>query len=50
MSALDKMMRAMETGGRWDMARASYAYSRWHGLTRRDAFAGAWSLFWTWRK
>lgn len=30
----------------WLMARASYDYSRWHGLSIFDALQGAWELFW----
>ena len=37
------------SGGRigtaWRMAVASYAYSRSHGLSRRESLAGAWELF-----
>jgi len=46
---LDRMMRAMDTGNRWHMTLACYSYSRWHGLSRWDAFVGAWQLFWIWK-
>lgn len=49
MAMMDKLMLAIGTGKPLDMARASYAYSRAHGLTRSEAFAGAWELFWEYR-
>lgn len=49
MAMMGKIKRAMDSGKPLDMARASYAYSRAHGLTRREAFAGAWELFWEYR-
>ena len=47
---LDRVMLACETGKPWDMARASYAYSRAHGLTVREALAGAINIYLDYRK
>ena len=44
-----RAIKAKRRGGwtyAWFMARASYEYSRARGLTRREAFGGAWELFW----
>ena len=51
MTEKTKMWKALNSANRdwmfaWSMARASYEFSRSHGLTRRDSFAGAWELFW----
>lgn len=45
MRMVDRVMCGMASGRPLDMARASYAYSRACGLTRWQAFAGAWGLF-----
>jgi len=42
---VDRVMRGMASGRPLDLARASYAYSRACGLTRWQAFVGAWELF-----
>lgn len=47
---VDRMMDAMMTGTPWDMARASYAYSRAHGLTVYEALTGAIELYFIYRK
>lgn len=43
-------MDAMMTGTPWNMARASYAYSRAHGLTVYEALAGAVELYLIYRR
>lgn len=51
-ASMKHMMRALNTKRKdgvlfaWMMARASYEYSRSHGLTRRQSVSGAWELFW----
>lgn len=45
MHAVDRMMKAMVSGRSLDMAMASYAYSRAHGLTVWESLRGAVSLF-----
>jgi hypothetical protein len=47
---VDRMMVAMMTGTPWNMARASYAYSRAHGLTVYEALVGAVELYFIYRK
>lgn len=42
-------MLACETGKSWHMARASYAYSRAHGLTVWESLAGAARLYFEYR-
>lgn len=48
---VDRMMDAMVSGKPWDMAVASWSYSRAHGLSVWAAFVGAAELYVRyWRK